>query len=235
MAASDFAYTGDKGPGFWGETSPACAPTAASRQSPVDIDKVVLDFKLQPLSVISTQSLTELTNPGYTIVATPANRATTTINGVMYTLVQYHFHTLSEHTILGLHGVMELHAVFGDPSGTKLAVIGVIFRLGHTNRFLEHLLGNGLPEKTTSPAIAVENLNIEDAFTDTASYFNYPGSLTTPPCSENVNWFVLQKWAELSEDQYDKFRKILGNDFRPLQQKNGRTVHASVSHSSAPF
>jgi carbonic anhydrase len=234
MAAGDFAYTGDKGPGFWGEISPACAPTSSSRQSPVDIDRVVPDLRLRPLRVISAASVTELTNPGYTIVGTPANQATTTIAGVTYTLVQFHFHTLSEHTVLGQHGVMELHAVFADPTGMQLAVIGMIYKLGRPNRFLQRLLGNGLPQKTSSPAVMVEGLNLEDAFTDTSTYFNYPGSLTTPPCSENVNWFVLQKWAELSEGQYEEFRKVLGNDFRPSQNKNGRTVHASLGHSAWP-
>jgi carbonic anhydrase len=110
----------------------------------------------------------------------------------------------------------------------------VIYKLGRPNRFLQRLLGNGLPQKTSSPAVIVEGLNLDDAFTDTSTYFNYPGSLTTPPCSENVNWFVLQKWTELSEGQYEEFRKVLGNDFRPSQKKNGRTVHASVEHASWP-
>jgi carbonic anhydrase len=113
-------------------------------------------------------------------------------------------------------------------------VIGVIYKLGPPNHFLQRLLVNGLPQKTTSAEITVDHLNVEDAFTYTSKYFNYPGSLTTPPCSENVNWFVLEKWAELSENQYEEVRKVLGNDFRPLQNKNGRTVHASGGRSLLP-
>jgi carbonic anhydrase len=228
MATGDFAYTGDKGPGFWSEISALCGPSSGRHQSPIDIDDVVLDPKLEPLHIVSTSSVTELTNPGYTIVATPSNRATVAIDGVTYTLIQFHFHALSEHTILGQHGVMELHAVFGDPTGTKLAVIGVIYKIGRPNRFLQRMLGRGLPQKTNSPAVTVEGLNLEDAFTDTTRYFSYAGSLTTPPCSENVSWFVLERWAELSEKQYEEFRNVLGNDFRPLQPRNGRTVHASI-------
>ena len=200
IAAGDFEYTGDKGPGFWGEISPACAPTSV-RQSPIDIDRVVLDAKLQPLHVIATETATVVSNPGYTLVGKPDNLPTLQLGHVTYTLVEFHFHTLSEHTVQGQYGVMELHVVFADPDLQKLAVIGVIYRAGKSNRFLQKMLSAGLPEKTTSPPVTVEKLNVADAFTDTASYYNYPGSLTTPPCSETVNWFVLKRWAEASEEQ----------------------------------
>jgi carbonic anhydrase len=226
IAAGDFAYTGDNGPGFWGEVSPACAPTSV-RQSPIDIDRVVVDPRLDPLRVTSTETATVISNPGYTLVGKQDNKPTVELGGVTYTLVEFHFHALSEHTVQGQYGVMELHVVFADPSLTKLAVIGVIYRVGRSNRFLQQILAAGLPEKSTSATVTVENLNVADAFTDTRSYYNYPGSLTTPPCSETVNWFVLKRWAELSQDQFDAFRKVLGNDFRPLQKKNGRVVRAT--------
>jgi carbonic anhydrase len=225
--AGNFAYTGDNGPGFWGEVSPACAPTSV-RQSPIDIDRVVLDPRLEPLRIISTETTTVLTNPGYTIVATPDNRATIELNRVTYTLVQFHFHTLSEHTVQGQHGVMELHAVFADPSQKQLAVVGLIYRIGRPNKFLQKVLTSGLPAKTTSAPVSVGALDLADAFPSTASYYNYPGSLTTPPCDENVNWFVLKQWAEASEEQLEAFRSVLGNDFRPLQKQNGRVVKATL-------
>jgi carbonic anhydrase len=226
IAAGDFQYTGDKGPGFWGEISPACAPTSV-RQSPIDIDRVVMDAKLEPLRVISTETATVVRNPGYTLVGNTDNRPTLELGHVTYTLVEFHFHALSEHTVQGQYGVMELHVVFADPSLQKLAVIGVIYKVGKPNRFLQKILSAGLPEKSTSAPVTVEGLNVADAFTDLASYYNYPGSLTTPPCSETVNWFVLKRWAELSEEQFDAFRKVLGNDFRPLQTRNGRVVKAT--------
>jgi len=226
IAAGDFAYTGDNGPGFWGEISPACAPTSV-RQSPIDIDRVVLDQKLEPLRVIATETATVISNPGYTLVGKPDNRPTFELGGVTYTLVEFHFHALSEHTVQGQYGALELHVVFADPSLTKLAVIGVIYRVGRSNGFLQKILAAGLPEKSTSAPVTVENLNVADALTDMRSYYNYPGSLTTPPCSETVNWFVLKRWAELSQEQFDAFRKVLGNDFRPLQKRNGRVVKAT--------
>jgi carbonic anhydrase len=226
IAEGDFQYTGDKGPGFWGEISPTCAPTSV-RQSPINIDRVVMDAKLDPLRVISTETATVVSNPGYTLVGKMDNRPTLEIGLVTYTLVEFHFHTLSEHTVQGQHGMMELHVVFADPSLQKLAVIGVIYKVGMPNQFLQKMLSAGLPEKSTSAPVTVEGLNVAEAFTDTASYYNYAGSLTTPPCSETVNWFVLKRWAEMSEEQFESFRKVLGNDFRPLQARNGRVVKAT--------
>lgn len=77
-------------------------------------------------------------------------------------------------------------------------------------------------------SLIVDQLDIGDSFTNLSAYYNYPGSLTPPPCSENVNWFVLKQWAEMSQDQLDSFRKVLGNDFRPLQKRNGRVVKSTL-------
>jgi carbonic anhydrase len=227
IAAGDFQYTGDKGPGFWGEISPACAPTSV-RQSPIDIDRVVMDAKLEPLHVISTETATLVSNPGYTLVGRTNNGPTLELDRhVTYSFVEFHFHSLSEHTVQGQYGALELHVVFVDPSLQKLAVIGVIFKAGKSNPFLQTMISAGLPQKSTSAPVTVQRLNVADAFTDTASYYNYPGSLTTPPCSETVNWFVLKRWAEASAEQLEAFRKVLGNDFRPLQTRNGRVVKAT--------
>jgi carbonic anhydrase len=232
VAPGSFSYTGDTGPGFWAESSPACATTATSRQSPVDIDRTVPDPRLGRLHVISTSTSAVMTNPGYTVQATPVNPATVTIQGVTYTLVQFHVHTLAEHTINGKQGVMELHAVFQGPQ-LDLAVIGVIYRVGRASPFLQQMLNAGLPQKTTSPDVTVDHINIEDAFTDTSNYFTYAGSLTTPPCLETVTWFVLKQSAEVSKEQLEAFRSVLGNDFRPLQARNKRVIRETVGLGSS--
>jgi len=73
-----------------------------------------------------------------------------------------------------------------------------------------------------------EMINVAEALTNTARYYTYPGSLTTPPCSETVTWFVLHKYAQLSNVQFNEFRHILGNNFRPLQKRNARTIRSSA-------
>lgn len=221
-----FSYSGDTGPGFWEESNSACAATSASRQSPININDPEVDRSLTPISTVLGETSFTLKNTGYTVVATPENAGTLVLNGTTFTLRQFHFHTLSEHTIDQKHSVMELHAVFQD-ANSNYAVIGVLFRIGKADPFLSEILSSGLPQKTTSSAVTVSDLNLADAFTDLSSYYTYPGSLTTPPCSETVTWLVLKQQAEVTASQFQEFRNVLGNDFRPVQPLNNRVVRVT--------
>src|SRR5262249_2704040 len=138
-----------------------------------------------------------------------------TVDNVRYTLTQFHFHTLSEHTVHGEHGVMELHAVFKDLSSDKIAVVGMLYTIGRENAFLSELTASGLPEKSGDEInVPSQLINLANAFTNPSRYYTYAGSLTTPPCSETVTWFVLRRAGELSQEQFDEFRRLLGNNFR---------------------
>jgi len=200
--------------------------TPRSRQSPIDIHRVVQDPKLEPLDLIRSVTSFAVSNTGFNIRAIPEAGTKLVIDHVTYTLKEFHFHTLSEHTVRGRHGGMELHAIFQD-GGSHVVAIGVLYRIGSPDPFLARLIAAGLPRKSTSPAVIVKRLNVEDAFTDTSSYYAYGGSLTTPPCSP-VSWIVLKKFAQMSPKQFEAFRVILGNNFRPLQAPNGRVIRATV-------
>jgi carbonic anhydrase len=233
-AQEEFTYNGDTGPGFWSDLEKdfsACAPSPVGHQSPIDIDAVIEDPGLGPLNLILNKMPFTLINNGHTIMATPKYGGTLTIDRDVFTLSQFHFHTLSEHTVEGKRGVMELHAVFID-SQNNYAVIGVLYKIGKPNRFLEKLITAGLPKLTTLAPVTIDSLGLDDAFTDTSRYYTYPGSLTTPPCSETVTWLVLQQWADLSLEQFEAFRTILGDDFRPLQKRNQRVVRATTRRGS---
>ena len=230
--APEFAYSGDNGPGFWGETPgwEACAGTSRTqRQSPIDIDHVVFDRHLGPLQLQLHETPLALTNNGHTIEEEYEPGSSLMVNGVVYGLSQFHFHTLSEHTVGGRHAAMELHAVFADPASDNKAVVGQLFVIGKTNRFVAELLTHGLPTKSGDEVnVPSQMINVADALTNTSRYYTYPGSLTTPPCTETVTWFVLHEYAQLSSEQFDAFRHILGNNFRPLQKRNGRTIRSTV-------
>ena len=60
------------------------------------------------------------------------------------------------------------------------------------------------------------------------SYYRYAGSLTTPPCSEGIQWYVLKKPIELDSEQIRFFTSIPGFDqtHRPLQPLGNRRVEA---------
>lgn len=173
-----FSYSGDTGPGFWDEINSACAARSTSPQSPIDIDEVKVDRSLTPLDTELTRTSYTLKTSGYTVVATPETASTLYLNGTKFSLVQFHFHALSEHTLKGERSVMELHAVFQD-ADSNYAVIGVLYRIGKVSPFLAKILSAGLPEQTTSSAVTASDLDLATAFTDLSRYYTYPGSLTT--------------------------------------------------------
>jgi carbonic anhydrase len=231
--AQEFAYSGDNGPGFWGATPgwEACAGTSRTqRQSPIDISRIVYDRHLGRLPLRLSETPLVLTNNGHTIEEEYEPGSSLTVNGVEYGLSQFHFHTLSEHTVGGQHATMELHAVFADPGSDNKAVVAQLFVIGKTNHFIAELLTHGLPTKSGDEVKDESQLiNVAGALTNTSRYYTYSGSLTTPPCTETVTWFVLHDYAQLSSEQSDAFRHILGNDFRPLQNRNGRTIRSTVA------
>lgn len=232
LQAGEFLYTGDKGPAFWGELNPdweACLGKGGM-QSPIDINNVRNDWRLSPLKLHLDETEIHMINNGHAIELEYEEGSTLKFEGVVYDLLQFHFHTLSEHTVEGNHGAMELHAVFKNMESGKLAVIGMLYSIGSENHFLQELIDAGLPKKEGDETLAWD-INLDDGLTNTSSYYTYQGSLTTPPCSEIVTWIVLKQAAEMSEQQFQEFRKILGNDFRPLQERNNREVRATVKYN----
>jgi carbonic anhydrase len=231
LGAQEFQYTGDDGPAHWAELNPAwdaCAADAqTARQSPVDIRKVTFDRNLQRLKLETFPTTIDLFNNGHTIEQHYEGTGSRIyFGGLWYDLKQFHFHTLSEHTVQSEHGVMEMHAVFG--AGDLNLVVGVLFEIGYyVNPFIQELIDAGLPATSTDTTETEDLINVADALTDTSAYYTYAGSLTTPPCSETVTWVVLSKPNRLSHRQFEEFRDILGNNFRPLQALNGRTVRSS--------
>lgn len=233
--AQEFSYNGDTGPGFWSELSPdweACSGTGSdARQSPINIGKVRVDKSLRKLDVELYSTTIDVFNNGHTIEQEYDNTGSwIRFEGQDYDLKQFHFHTLSEHTVGRAHSLMELHAVFQNDTG--YLVIGQLFEPGSSrNPFIQKLIDAGLPEKDGDSIEVEEEINLADVLTSTKHYFTYPGSLTTPACTETVTWVVLAKPARVSADQYEAFRSILGNNFRPLQALNDRVVRGSVNLS----
>jgi carbonic anhydrase len=223
----EFTYNGDTGPGFWADLDPANALCGiGASQSPIDISQATVDPTLQALQLALEATPISLINNGHAIEEEVDTPNTLTLNGDVYTASQFHFHTLSEHTIDGQRGVMELHAVFVDTAG-KTAVVGMLFTIGHENAFLDELTSAGLPKHTGDNVTSETEINLGDGLTDTSAYYMYSGSLTTPPCTEDVTWLVLKDEAQMSSTQFQAFQNILGNDFRPLQSLNEREVTAT--------
>ncbi len=216
---ASFAYSGDIGPYFWTDLNSewqACGG-AGGRQSPIDITRAARDPKLQPLRFDLRGTPIALVNNGHTIEQEYHEGSALIFNGIVYDLLQFHFHTFSEHTVGGNRFPMELHAVHSDPATGNLAVVGMLFKIGKKNAFLAQF--SKLPTHSGDHVNSNASINLADGLVNTAFYYTYPGSLTTPPCSEIVTWIVLSNVAEMSWEQFQDYRRIMGNNFRPVQSR----------------
>jgi carbonic anhydrase len=224
----------EKGPATWGQLAPEFALCGSGKsQSPIDIrvvqgsdePQINTDYRPASLRIVHTAHTADVVNTGHSIQVNYTEGDTLTIGEDSYVLVQYHFHSPSEHTVKGRHFPMEMHMVHRSAEG-KLAVLGVLIDEGQENEAFEPVWAN-LPEKK-GVETHLENVRVDVNKLlprDRASY-RYEGSLTTPPCSEGVKWVVMKQPLLLSARQVQAFRTILRGNNRPVQPLNGRAVYA---------
>ena len=123
---------------------------------------------------------------------------------------------------------MEVHMVHKNEKTGKLAVLGVLFRAGKEHAVLNQLIQAELPAQTSSHSHEL-SINPAGLLPSGGGYYTYSGSLTTPPCSEIVTWFVFDTPIEASQDQINRFAPLLHDDFRPPNDLNGRKIRHDVS------
>ncbi len=221
-----WSYTGKTGPEHWSELNTAYSLcNGGKEQSPIDFNKAEIS-DLDKLQFYYKSAPIDLINNGHTIQENIDNGSRAVINGKIYKLVQFHFHTPSEHTINGKHYVMELHLVHTDNNG-EIAVVGILFEEGKANAELQKIIDN-LPKEINKSSInKAVNINLNALLPADRTYFHYFGSLTTPPCSEQVNWNVFKAPLEASAKQINTLKEIMGNNSRPVQKLNNRFVSES--------
>jgi carbonic anhydrase len=218
-----WSYSGAEGPEQWGDLEPDYATCkSGSRQSPIDIEgaraadlpDVHFDYQVSPLRII---------NNGHTIQINYDPGSTITIGDKQYSLVQFHFHHPSEEKIAGKQYDLVAHLVHKDAQG-NLAVVAILFQSGQTNPFLD-LLWKYVPKEIGKEVVNKKvNLNVADLLPADHSYYTFAGSLTTPPCSEGVSWYVLKNVVELSPGEISTFAKWYPMNARPIQPTNGREI-----------
>jgi carbonic anhydrase len=203
------------------QTPIALRLTGASAAAPADLSNLLFNYQRSRLSML---------NNGHTVqMLYEAGSTLSTMGGaVTYPLAQFHFHAPSEHTLDGVSYPMEMHLVHLDSNGSPAAVVGVFIKAGAANAALGEAF-NALPQAKdlkSEPANAA--LSAKDLLPAEQSFLTYAGSLTTPPCSEGVKWFLMRTPIELSQEQIDAFTRIPGMapTNRPIQPLNGRTVQA---------
>ena len=197
---------------------------AGQVQSPVNITRAVQDANLSALKMNYTEVPVHLLNNGHTIQFEQEPGSTLELDGATFELLQFHFHTQSEHTIDGIRYPMEVHLVHKNLTTDALAVVGIMFKQGNENLFLKNFMENLPQEEDEHYMEETKKVNTIDLLPADAGYFTYSGSLTTPPCSQIVTWIVMKEPIEASPEQINSFFDLMQTNFRPIQPLNGREV-----------
>jgi len=221
-----WSYTGDEGPApdHWKDCTNN-ADCGGQVQSPVDITGATAEATLSDITFEYDSSKTAIVNNGHTLQWNYDAGSSILFNGTPYDLLQFHFHTPSEHTINGQHYAMEVHFVHKNASTGKLAVVGIFFNEGAENPLLQEFMDH-LPASKDATYDNAAKFIASDLLPKGNSYYTYPGSLTTPPCSEIVTWLVMQTPIEASKAQIDEMKELMHANNRPLQALNGRHIQS---------
>ena len=216
--AAHWDYEGEMGPEHWGKEFPTCGK--GKSQSPLNIKgpfekvrfSVVPDYKPGPLKII---------NNGHTIQVNVVPGSKIRIDGKAFDLLQYHFHRPSEEHINGKPSAMVIHFVHKNDSG-ELAVLGVLLQEGNENPGIKTLWSYAPPKE--GPEVTPDNVafNPSNLLPREMEFFHYDGSLTTPPCTEKVKFYILKSQVNISKEQITQFPFKM--NARPVQPLNERKI-----------
>ena len=227
QATTPWDYEGKRGALNWGRLDPAYRTCSQGHeQAPIDIRGAHLNKALQPIEFHYIAGPVTLTNDGHSIVARVNAGSYMVAGGVRYELVEYDFHHPSESAVKGKLSDMEVHLMHRSADG-KLAVIAV--RLledpGSPNAALATLWEH-LPKTAGATEKITDMVNAGGLLPADRGYWSYMGSLSTPPCTEGVRWFVFEQELSLSRDQLRAFAALFRVNTRPLQDPHGRRIEA---------
>ncbi|MEM7115472.1 MAG: carbonic anhydrase family protein [Chloroflexota bacterium] len=227
--AIHWEYVGDNGPENWGALNNAFSLCGTgTEQSPIDISGATGTDLANLVFDYGSDSL-ELVHNGHTVQVNHNSGSSVTIDDETYELVQFHFHAPSEHTINGKSYPVEMHLVHANANGS-LAVVGVMIDEGAANDTLS-AIWNHLPTEAGDPFTVTEvDVDAINLLPKNRTTFRYNGSLTTPPCSEQVKWNVMTTPITMTADQITAFEEaVVHQNNRPLQPLNDRTVQEDTT------
>jgi carbonic anhydrase len=238
-------FDGPGGPDNWGSLDKAnLACSTGKTQSPININvDRAIKAELPPLEFLYRASPLSIVDNGHTVMVKYGEGSNLLVDGRQYRLVQFHFHKPSEEAINGERTDMVVHLVHQHYDGS-LAVVGVLMTTkpgasarkswfgseSNKENPLINTLWNNIPlikERVDSPGVMID---VNQLLPADKSYFTYMGSLTTPPCSENVLWFVMKNPIYVSEAQVKNFDRLYPMNARPLQPKGDRVIKEAVTN-----
>lgn len=221
-------YEGETGPAHWSEMDQN--DCGGKVQSPVDIVETENDNTLKPIEFhynLKTK-IHDVVNNGHTIQFDFEPGDYIVINGEQYELKQFHFHESAEHTIKGVRYPLEIHMVHKNKDG-KFAVVSIMAQEDKKSNETFEFLDKYLPAKANDTVKVNNDFNINKVLPQNRSFYTYTGSLTTPPCTESVQWFIFKTPIEVSIKMITDLKKIMPlNNFRNVQELNGRKIKESI-------
>lgn len=227
-----WGYEGEGAPEHWGSLSAEFATCDAGKhQSPIDltdavpIDEAGIERRLGEAVLTAGQRarVMDLVDNGHTVQITNDVPLSMQLSDTTYELAQFHFHSPSEHTIDGEHAQLEVHFVHKSAAG-ELAVVGILVDEGEHDPIWDAVIA-AFPDKAGGRR-HVENLELDvnDLRPLPQHYYRYEGSLTTPPCSEGVQWIVMAEKRQISAEQMATVVALLHNNNRPVQALGDRQI-----------
>ena len=223
-----WSYQGETGPAHWAEIEKD-SDCSGRHQSPVNIIEIHTrigsdeEMALEIFYEDSTR-IHDVVNNGHSIQYNFELGDYIKFNGQQYDLKQIHFHEPSEHTINGVRYPIEMHMVHTSRDG-NLTVLGIMGIEGINSapfQFLENYLPVKAGGSKTIDSPFNLNMNLPE---ERDKFFYYSGSLTTPPCSEHVNWIVFKTPITLSLEQVKVLQELMPvNNYRNEQPLNDRVV-----------
>jgi len=228
---AQWSYLQETGPDHWAELDPSFAICARGKaQSPINLtaaegaDLINPDFHYQSVPL-------NLLNNGHTVQVPYAPGSYIMLDGIKYNLLQFHFHSPSEHAIDNQSQAVELHLVHQSDAG-ELAVVAVMLRAEDDERSVNEsfaALTQRLPLKSGDKVRTQKTINAQTLLPPQTTTYRYSGSLTTPPCSESVTWLVMTEPVTVSKAQASQYELLLNHNNRPLQPLNQRSVQMDIS------
>ncbi len=220
-----WSYEGEGAPANWAKLRGDYATCGSGRrQSPIDIrDGIRVD--LEPIAFDYKLSQFRIVDNGHTIEVNVGEGSSISVMGRTYRLQRFSFHRPGEERINGRTFDMGIQFEHQDDEGRK-AVVAVLLEKGAENPLIQ-TLWNNLPlevDQDVGPAVAID---LKALLPENRAYYTYMGSLTTPPCTEDVLWMVLKQSMPISADQVAIFARLYKNNARPVQPSNGRLIKES--------
>ncbi|KAL9227687.1 hypothetical protein vseg_003346 [Gypsophila vaccaria] len=233
VEAEEFNYSD---PQRWGSESPQyVACSTGKQQSPIDIisKDAIVNKTLQPLTRDYHIYNASLVTNGIEVEVVFSGKGELVVHGKIYKLKQMHWHAPSEHSLNGVQYDAELHQVHAADDGSR-TIVGVLYKYGPPSQLLS-MLKPQLKGLAISPCqghtqhVPIPRFESLYVRRRPREYYRYMGSLTTPPCDENVLWNVLTKVKTISKDQVAALKAPLceankRRNARPTQALNGRRV-----------